>query len=59
LKIKIKSDSKIVFQPIDKDDPKKRKPDIEKAKQLLGWEPKISLDSGLNKTIEYFKKTFL
>lgn len=49
------SDSDITFQPTDEDDPKKRKPDISKAKQLLSWEPGVDLDSGLQKTIEYFK----
>lgn len=49
------SKSEITFQTTDEDDPKKRKPDISKAKQLLSWEPKIELDSGLKKTIEYFK----
>ena len=39
-------------------DPEKRKPDISKAKELLGWEPKVSLDEGLKKTIEYFKNEF-
>jgi nucleoside-diphosphate-sugar epimerase len=49
------SQSKIVFEPIGQDDPKKRCPDISKAKQLLNWEAKISLEQGLEKTIEYFK----
>lgn len=51
-----KSSSKIVFQPIEEDDPKKRKPDISKAKKLLGWTPKVSIEDGLIKTIDYFKK---
>jgi nucleoside-diphosphate-sugar epimerase len=38
-----------------KDDPMRRKPDITKAKQVLGWEPKVSVDEGLQKTIEYYK----
>ena len=46
---------KIVFQPLPKDDPKQRKPDIAKAKALLGWEPRVPLDVGLKKTIEYFR----
>jgi dTDP-glucose 4,6-dehydratase len=46
---------KIIFKPLPKDDPKKRKPDITRAKTLLGWEPKIPLDAGLKKTIEYFR----
>jgi len=49
------SSSQITYLPIEQDDPKKRKPDISKAKQLLEWNPKISLKEGLIKTIEYFK----
>ena len=43
-------------EPLPIDDPKERKPDIEKAKSLLSWEPKVSLSQGLLKTIEYFKE---
>lgn len=50
------SQSKIVYNPLPQDDPKQRKPDITKAKNLLGWEPQIALQDGLKKTIEYFKK---
>jgi dTDP-glucose 4,6-dehydratase len=46
---------KIAFQPLPKDDPKQRQPDITKAKQLLGWEPKVPLDVGLAQTIDYFR----
>jgi len=49
-----KTKSKIIFQPIDSDDPKKRKPDITRAKQLLKWKPEVSLQEGLQKTINYF-----
>lgn len=52
---KTKSNSKIVKQPKPTDDPQRRCPDISLAKEKLGWEPKISLDGGLDKTIEYFK----
>ncbi|NCQ16552.1 hypothetical protein GW814_02800, partial [Candidatus Falkowbacteria bacterium] len=52
---KTKSNSKIVKQEKSTDDPKRRRPDISLAKEKLGWQPKISLDHGLNKTIEYFK----
>ncbi|MEM9251558.1 MAG: UDP-glucuronic acid decarboxylase family protein, partial [Planctomycetota bacterium] len=45
---------KIVEKPLPKDDPTQRKPDITLAKAKLGWEPKVSLDEGLPKTIEYF-----
>lgn len=48
------SKSKLVFLPLPTDDPMQRKPDITLAKQLLEWEPKIALESGLSKTIEYF-----
>ncbi len=49
------SKSKIVFKPLPQDDPKQRRPDITKAKRLLKWEPKVSLETGLKLTIEYFK----
>ena len=50
------SKSRLVEKPLPGDDPKKRKPDIALAKSLLGWEPKVPLTEGLEKTIEYFKK---
>jgi len=50
------SKSKIVYKPLPKDDPKKRRPDIEIAKKELNWQPEIGLEDGLKKTIEYFKK---
>jgi dTDP-glucose 4,6-dehydratase len=50
------SPSEIVFEPLPTvDDPKQRKPDITKARTLLGWEPKVSLEDGLTETIAYFK----
>jgi dTDP-glucose 4,6-dehydratase len=49
------SKSEIVREPLPQDDPKQRKPDITKAKMLLGWEPKIELREGLEKSLEYFK----
>ena len=45
----------IVYEQIDADDPKRRKPDITKAKEILHWEPTITLEDGLKSTIEYFK----
>ena len=48
------SKSKIVYCMLPKDDPKRRKPDITKAKSILGWNPKVELEEGLLKTIEYF-----
>ncbi|WP_141266838.1 UDP-glucuronic acid decarboxylase family protein [Thermodesulfovibrio sp. Kuro-1] len=51
-----KSKSKIVFKPLPEDDPKQRRPDIEKAKKILNWQPKIDIDYGLKETIAYFKK---
>ena len=50
------SPSEIVFKPLlTVDDPKQRKPDINKARELLGWEPRVSLEEGLRRTIEYFR----
>jgi len=46
---------KIIYQPLPVDDPKQRQPDITKAKNILGWQPKISRQEGLKKTYEYFK----
>lgn len=50
-----KSDSNILFEPLPKDDPKRRNPDVSKAKDLLSWAPTVTLDTGLRKTIKYFK----
>jgi len=50
------SKSKIVFSELPPDDPKVRRPDITKAKKLLGWEPKIGLEEGLKKTIKHFEE---
>ncbi len=49
------SDSEIVFKPLPPGDPSKRKPDISKAKKTLNWEPKVGLEEGLKRTIDYFK----
>ena len=46
----------IVFEPLPEDDPKQRRPDITKARKLLGWEPKVDLQQGLAKTLEYFRE---
>src|SRR3989344_5331865 len=49
------SSSEIIFEQLPEDDPKIRRPDINKAKNLIGWTPKVSIDQGLAKTIQYFK----
>ena len=49
------TDQKIIYTPLPKDDPKQRQPDITKAKEILGWEPKIGRSEGLKITYEYFK----
>ncbi len=49
-----KSTSKVVFENLPEDDPKRRCPDISKAEELLQWKPKVSLDEGLRRTIDYF-----
>lgn len=50
------STSKLVFQPLPQDDPKQRQPDIDRARTLLGWEPAVALEQGLERTIAYFRK---
>jgi UDP-glucuronate decarboxylase len=50
-----KSKSKIIFMPLPEDDPTQRQPDISIAKKELNWEPKINIEEGLKKTIDYFK----
>ena len=52
----IDTTSKIVYLPLPKDDPKQRKPDITKAKNILGWEPKVDRAEGLKITLDYFRK---
>ena len=49
------SDQKIVFKPLPEDDPLQREPDINKAREVLNWEPKTSREEGMRKTLEYFK----
>lgn len=51
--------AKLVFRPLPQDDPKRRRPDIRKAKKLLDWEPKVPLEEGLKLTLEYFQKRFI
>jgi len=56
LKLIPESKSKIVYRPLPKDDPEKRKPDISLAQKILKWKPKIKLKEGLFRTIDYFRK---
>jgi dTDP-glucose 4,6-dehydratase len=49
------AETKIIFKPLPADDPKQRKPDITKARELLGWEPKVDRATGLKITYDYFK----
>jgi len=53
------SKSSIRYEPLPQDDPKQRRPDITRAKTLLGWEPKIDLETGLKLSLEYFKQASL
>lgn len=50
------SPSRLVFKPLPSDDPKRRRPDISLARDLLGWNPKVPLEQGLRRTIEYFER---
>jgi dTDP-glucose 4,6-dehydratase len=50
------SKSQVKFEALPQDDPKQRCPDISKAKRLLGWEPKVELESGLKLSLEYFRQ---
>jgi dTDP-glucose 4,6-dehydratase len=49
------SKSRLIYKELPTDDPKQRRPDITRARTLLGWEPKVQLEEGLSKTIEYFR----
>ena len=49
------TEQKIIFKPLPQDDPMQREPDISKAKEILGWQPKISREEGMRRTFEYFK----
>jgi dTDP-glucose 4,6-dehydratase len=51
--------SRIIYKPLPTDDPKIRQPDITRARTLLGWEPKVGLEEGLTKTVEYFRTKLL
>ena len=50
------SRSKVVYRPLPVDDPKQRKPDITRARSLLGWEPRVGLEEGLLRTVDYFRQ---
>jgi dTDP-glucose 4,6-dehydratase len=50
-----RSKSRLVYRPLPEDDPKVRQPDITRARSLLGWEPKVPLEEGLSRTLEYFR----
>jgi len=50
------SSSEIVFKPLPEDDPRQRRPDLTRARKLLNWQPRTSLDAGLTKTIGYFRE---
>lgn len=55
IKVMTGSSAQIISGPLPEDDPAKRQPDISKAKTMLGWQPKVGLEEGLNKTIEYYR----
>jgi UDP-glucuronate decarboxylase len=55
VKSMINSDSKIITKELPSDDPLQRRPNIQKAKEILGWQPSVDLEQGLQQTIEYFR----
>jgi len=50
------SESKLIYKPLPKDDPKQRCPDIRRAREVLGWEPRVSAEEGLSHTLRWFAK---
>jgi UDP-glucuronate decarboxylase len=56
LQAKLHSNAGLIQEPLPSDDPRQRKPDISKARDLLGWEPKVPLSEGLDQTISYFRE---
>ena len=54
----INPELEFIFKPLPEDDPLQRKPDITQAKTKLNWQPKVNLNDGINKTIDWFKKTY-
>ena len=56
IRAQVGSSSEIVFKEAVEDDPQRRRPDISLAKKVLNWEPKVALETGIQKTIDYFKK---
>lgn len=50
--------SKLIFKPLPEDDPRQRQPNIQQARDVLKWEPKVTLEDGLTRTVEYFKELF-
>lgn len=56
IKSLVGSKSEVVFSNLPEDDPIRRRPDISKVRERVGWEPKVDFEEGLNETLEYLKK---
>jgi dTDP-glucose 4,6-dehydratase len=59
IKKMLNSTSSIIFEDLPQDDPHVRQPDIAKARKYLGWSPQVSLEEGLQKTVQYFKNELI
>jgi len=53
------SSSEIEFRPLPQDDPRQRRPDTTRAREILGWEPRTQMEDGLRRTLEYFRAAVL
>ena len=56
IRVCIRCEAEIIYQPLPEDDPRRRQPDISKAQRVLGWQPQVDLETGLTATLDFFRK---